>query len=105
MTTGFAGEFIPGSSYKKRCQSCALNYFLFIPFMNSIITVAMMLLDRAAFATSIVVSISFGLLLDLHRALLDTPNHHMVCITLYDNSSLLVLCLLMVIFAGTLVLS
>ena len=80
ITTGFAGEFILGSSDEERCNNCFVNIFLIIPLMNSILTVAMMSLDRffyiytplkyelpstkyiagAAVIVSIVVSAAFG---------------------------------------------
>ena len=121
MITGFAGEFILGSSDEIRCQSCALNILQFVAYMNSIVTVAMMSLDRffyiytplkyelsstkyiagAAVVTSIVVSTALGLFIKLPS----TTQYFkplMMCVSLF-NPSLLVPCLLMVIFAGTLV--
>ena len=46
MTTGFAGEFIIGSSDRVRCATCQLGFALLVPFYNSFFTVALMSLDR-----------------------------------------------------------
>ena len=123
IITVFAGEFIVGSSDEMRCQLCALNLSQFVAYANSIITVAMMSLDRffyiytplkyelcstkyiagAAVVVSIVMSIAFGLFV---RFIPGTTHYFkplMMCITLYDPPSLLVPCFLMVIFAGTVI--
>ena len=46
MITGFAGEFIIGSSDRVRCGMCRLGFALLIPFYSSFFTVALMSLDR-----------------------------------------------------------
>ena len=46
MTTGFAGEYIIGSSDKVRCGTCRIGFPLITPFYSSFFTVALMSLDR-----------------------------------------------------------
>ena len=119
--TGFAGEFIVGSSDKMRCQLCTLmSVSKFIAYANSIITVAMMSLDRffyiytplkyelcstkymagAAVVMSIVISIGFGLFVRFVPGTTLYSKSLMICITMYDPPSLLVPCFVMVIIAG-----
>ena len=46
MTTGFAGEYIIGSSDRMRCGTCRQGFALITPFYSSFFTVALMSLDR-----------------------------------------------------------
>lgn len=46
ITTASAGEFLLGSSDSVRCMTCKINIFAFSPILISILTVALMSLDR-----------------------------------------------------------
>ena len=125
ITTGFAGEFILGSSDEERCNNCFVNFFLIIPLMNSIFTVAMMSLDRffyiytplkyelpstkyiagAAVVVSIVVSAAFGFLLKFTPGTSQFFKPFMFCIVMHNNPSVLVPSLMMATFASVLVVT
>ena len=125
ITTGFAGEFILGSSDEERCDNCFVGIFLIIPLMNSIFTVAMMSLDRffyiytplkyelsstkyiagAAVVVSIVVSIASGFLIRFKPGTNQYFKPFMFCIVMYDRPSELVPYLVMATFASVLVVT
>ena len=125
ITTGFAGEFILGSSDEERCHRCFVGFFLIIPLMNSIFTVTMMSLDRffyiytplkyelpftkyiagAAVLVSIVVSIASGVLIRFTPGTSQFYKPFMFCIVMYDNPSLLVPFLVKATFASVLVVT
>ena len=46
MATGFAGEFMIGSSDQIRCEACHLVFALITPLYSSFFTIALMSLDR-----------------------------------------------------------
>ena len=123
ITTGFAGEFILGSSDEERCDSCFVGLYLIIPLMNSVFTVAMMSLDRffyiytplkyelpstkyisgAAVVVSVVLSIASGFLIRFTPGTSQFFKPFMFCIVMYDHPSELVPYLVAAIFASVLV--
>ena len=123
ITTGFAGEFILGSSDKERCGRCLLDLFLLIPDFNSSFTVALMSLDRffyiyspfkyersstkyvagAAVLVSIAVSIALGFVIRLTPGFALFIKPLLLCIVMYNHPLELVPSLLVAILLTTLV--
>ena len=123
ITTGFAGEFILGSSDKERCGRCLLDFFLLIPVFNSSLTVALMSLDRffyiyspfkyersstryvagAAVLVSIAVSIALGFVLVFTPGVALFIKPLLACIVIYNHPLQLVPGLVIAILLTTLV--
>ncbi len=107
LTTAFAGEFILGSTDSVRCRTCHMDFILLTPIFISLLTVALMSLDRfiyiyapfkyersltkditvVAVTAVILMGIGMGLAVQFTPGNLDFFPAYFFCSTSYINSS------------------